>query len=254
MPLTKQEITRLVSALRSDTERTLRSLIVGGFFADADAVEEVDFEPGAETGPVFQQLDPLPHAGTHAREGDDWLHVEDVDTLCVNRTGFDIDAPAVVAVVGIEYDEDLGISRPSVALADPNDAALMPPFGVVFREPVDESLDPIEFTDGIPNDGEGRVMRLGRIRNVDTEAAGWNSGEELYLSQTTPGGLTNVPPTSGVVYQIATVMSNEFEGIGIENEGAGELIIQIENMTDLIGAGAGGFNHRRAMIRAFGRC
>lgn len=230
MPLKKQDLNRIVSFIRPQLLETVRQLVRAG------ALTGADFPAHAIA---------LPHARTHefnpGSEGVDEVHVDNVSALCVNRSGFDIAEEQVVYVAGVDFDEDFGLARPSIALADASDPLKMPPFGV--------TVGPI--LDG----GEARVIRLGRIELVDTDTPGWLTGQELYLSQTTPGAMQNTIPASGVIYQIATVLGNEQElGYEAEPGGSGQLLIQIENMTDIVGPGAGGYNHARSMIRANGRC
>lgn len=42
----------------------------------------------------------------------------------------------------------------------------------------------------------GYVTSFGKVRGIDTNTPGWSLGDLLYLDPTTPGGLTNVEPTS----------------------------------------------------------
>jgi hypothetical protein len=54
---------------------------------------------------------------------------------------------------------------------------------------------------GIPNNGFGYVARFGAVRGVNAsgtpESETWAEGDKLYLSTTTPGALTNIPPVGG---------------------------------------------------------
>jgi len=53
-------------------------------------------------------------------------------------------------------------------------------------------------TENIPNNQQGFITLVGVVRNINTTGAlqgeTWNDGDELWLSATTPGGLTNVRP------------------------------------------------------------
>lgn len=46
----------------------------------------------------------------------------------------------------------------------------------------------------IGNMNSGIIVEAGRLENLDTNVAGWNEGEILYLSPTVPGGITNIKP------------------------------------------------------------
>ena len=58
-----------------------------------------------------------------------------------------------------------------------------------------------DFADG----ADGFVTYFGKVRTVDTSA--WNEGDILYVSNTIPGKLTNVMPTTGVKQTIARVIN-----------------------------------------------
>jgi len=49
-------------------------------------------------------------------------------------------------------------------------------------------------TEDIDNNGNGYVTTVGLVRGLDTSA--WSEGDALYLDNSTPGDLTNVPPTA----------------------------------------------------------
>jgi hypothetical protein len=53
-------------------------------------------------------------------------------------------------------------------------------------------------TENIANNQEGFITLVGQVREINTTGAlqgqNWNDGDELWLSPTTPGGLTNVRP------------------------------------------------------------
>ena len=46
----------------------------------------------------------------------------------------------------------------------------------------------------IGNMNSGIIVEAGRLENLDTNIAGWNEGDILYLSPTVPGGITAVAP------------------------------------------------------------
>lgn len=53
-------------------------------------------------------------------------------------------------------------------------------------------------TQNIGNGEDGFVTSFGLVKNIDTTGQGgetWNDGDELWVSPTTPGGLTNIEPT-----------------------------------------------------------
>ena len=49
-------------------------------------------------------------------------------------------------------------------------------------------------TEDIEVGGDGKITDFGKVRGIDTRA--WNEGDVLWVSPTTPGGLTNVTPIS----------------------------------------------------------
>lgn len=214
-PTPKQNLSRIYSGLRPFIVRTIERLIEAGLVT-------------GENTPAKAR--PLVHAGTHMFGGiedtDDELLVDNLTTLAVNRSGVDIPIHSVVYIDAVGFDDDFGLSRPAVDLADTTDGAKLPPLGIT--------------RDAIPNDGEGRVTRAGRLEGLDTATGGWLVGEELYLDPATPGGMTNVIPATGTVYRIGTVLADEV-GPGApaapEDEQQGELLVDIENLTDIVGEG-----------------
>lgn len=63
-------------------------------------------------------------------------------------------------------------------------------------------------THDIPVGETGYVTRTGKVSDVDTSM--WSEGDILYISDTVPGGLTNVPP--GIVSPIAIVLTSDVSG------------------------------------------
>jgi hypothetical protein len=206
--LTKRDLQRVTSHIRPLILETTAQLISQGFLSGED------FAVTAY---------PLPHAETHERLGGDPLFTEDIWLICVNRSGAPIPAHKAVYVSGVGVDEEFGNrQRPAIDLADNADPSKLPPVGVTLEE--------------MPDGGEGRIIRLGQIGQVDVTTPNWLNGEELYLDGTTPGDLTNVPPRAPV-FRIGTVIANEAEGgSGVEpGEPGGELLVDIEDVTDLVG-------------------
>jgi hypothetical protein len=91
-----------------------------------------------------------------------------------NTSGGTLTVGQVVYISGISG------NTPTVELADADDAAKMPAYGLVAVAAVDN--DPVEIT------------TFGPLTGVKTDYAGWSVGDTLYVS-TTPGTLTNVAPT-----------------------------------------------------------
>ena len=222
-PLEKIKQYRLYGFIRPFIIRTVNELIAQGLLTGEDT-------PAVAT--------PLPHAETHETNGSDEVLVDRVRTLCVNRSGADIDKHKVVYIDGSGFDDEFGLSRPAIELADPASVATLPPFGITMED--------------IADDGEGLVISLGRLEEIDTATPSWSDGDNLYLD-TTAGEMTNVQPVSGNIYRMGTVLAQGDSGV--EDQESGELIVTVENLTDIIGGGGGGgFNHARTMIRAMGRC
>lgn len=65
-------------------------------------------------------------------------------------------------------------------------------------------------TETIDNGDDGKVTWYGKVRGIDTSGAPysetWSDGDEIYVSQTTSGWLTNVRPTSGQVINVGAVV------------------------------------------------
>ena len=102
------------------------------------------------------------------------------------QAGEAIDKGEVVYVSGISG------NTPVVALADADDANKMPAFGLALESAtLNTTL---------------AVVTFGTISGVDTDTPGFSLGDTLYVS-TTPGGLTNSPPTgeSSLIQNIGKV-------------------------------------------------
>ena len=85
-------------------------------------------------------------------------------------------------------------------------------------------------TEDIPNLSEGFVTSYGRVNNLDTSA--YTEGDKLYLSQTTPGGLTNlVPPAPNKrIYIGIVVRSLPANGIIFVQPGFNEEVGSLSNV------------------------
>jgi hypothetical protein len=217
--LTKKNVWQVYSALRPLIMETVQEL-VRGVLQDPDSALVAY---------------PLPHGHTHERrngedpEAQDPVRIDTIQTLCGNRSGVTIPAFSVVYVADVAYavgeDDNQGAAIPAIDLADNTDPAKLPPFGVTLAD--------------ILNDEDGEVIRIGQIFGVDVVTPGWLNASELYLDPTTPGGLTDTPPLNPV-YRIATVLANEDEG-GAEEDDAGILLVDIEDVTDIVGVPSGSF-------------
>lgn len=67
-------------------------------------------------------------------------------------------------------------------------------------------------TEAIPNGEDGFITVFGAVRGVNTSS--YSDGDILYVSETTPGGLTNVAPTgTNQVIPIAVVLKSGVNGV-----------------------------------------
>ena len=121
-----------------------------------------------------------------------------------NATGVTITKGSVVYIDGISG------NTPTVALADANDAAKMPAFGLAYADLADAAT--------------GNIITFGDITNVDTSA--FVLDNPLYVS-TTPGALTQTKPAGEtsliqniglVIREHATVGRIKVTGAGREND------------------------------------
>jgi len=97
-----------------------------------------------------------------------------------NTSGSDMVKGQVVAVTGATSDV------PNVELSDASDPTLEA-HGVLAEDIVKNEL--------------GHVMLHGTIRGIKTNYGGWNEGDQIFVS-TTPGELTNVPPSHPNLRQV----------------------------------------------------
>ncbi len=91
-----------------------------------------------------------------------------------NTSGGTLTVGQVVYISGVSG------NTPTVGLADANDSAKMPAYGLVAIQTV--ANDPVE------------IITFGALTGVKTDYAGWALGDTLYVS-TTAGTLTNVAPS-----------------------------------------------------------
>lgn len=89
-------------------------------------------------------------------------------------------------------------NRPSIANAQANAIATAGVRGIA--------------TQTIGTNDNGFITVFGLVRDINTNA--WNEGDYLYLSPTTPGGLTNTPPTSGYNVRVGLVLKKS-TGAGV---------------------------------------
>ena len=91
-----------------------------------------------------------------------------------NDEGVAITKGQVVYIKGVSGDVA------TVGLADANDSAKMPAFGLVFAD--------------ANNNAEVEIVSFGSLKDTKTDYTGWSLGDTLYVS-TTAGALTNSAPT-----------------------------------------------------------
>jgi hypothetical protein len=118
------------------------------------------------------------------------------------QAGEAIDKGEVVYVSGISG------NTPVVALADADDSSKMPAFGLALESAtLNNSL---------------AIITFGTISGVDTDTPGFSLGDTLYVS-TTPGALTNSPPTgeSSLLQNIGKVQRVHASSGSIKVGGAG---------------------------------
>ena len=80
----------------------------------------------------------------------------------------------------------------------------------------------------VNNNGFGWLVAFGFVHNINTNA--FAEGDTVYLSQSTPGALTDVKPGSGLVIKVGVILR--------QHPNQGEIQVHIVNETDLTG-GAG---------------
>jgi len=132
--------------------------------------------------------------------------VEEAERLvvsCLKSSAGTINAGEVVYLVGYS----VGSNKPTVELAQANSSATMPAFGIAKET----------ITNVVPGD----VVAVGRIGLQDTSA--FSAADEVYVSETTAGGLEDSAPTGATnfVQKIAVVLRSHGSLGVLEIFGAG---------------------------------
>jgi hypothetical protein len=99
---------------------------------------------------------------------------QQVDLICYNSTGSTIPVGSVVYITGQHS------HQPTISLGQANALSTSGVVGITGQ--------------AISNNSNGTVVILGQLNGVNT--SGFTAGDILYLSPTTPGGITNTAPTS----------------------------------------------------------
>ena len=195
-------------AINADTA----SLLIG----NAEGVGHIDFINTAETT-IERRLNWNDTDGTlniGLKGGNVSLQVgQELVTRVVNKTGADLLEAnyKVVKVLGAQGNR-LSVNL-ALADADINSASTL---GLV--------------TENIDNNQEGFITTEGLVRGINTTGAlqgeTWNEGDILYLSGTTPGGLTNVKPITPI--HLVTVGY-----VVAKNPAVGSIFVKINNGYEL---------------------
>ena len=165
----------------SSSYSSTASLLIG----NATQVQSIDMEIGGVS--QEQRLSWNDSDGTldiGLKGGNVTLQVgQELVSRVVNKSGINLTEQGyqVVKVSGAQG-QRLAVSL-AIATSDANSADTL---GVV--------------TENIDNNQEGFITTTGLVRGIDTtgdlQGETWNEGDILYLSATTPGGLTNIKPVS----------------------------------------------------------
>jgi hypothetical protein len=109
-------------------------------------------------------------------DGSDWVNDFSIQNFIkiYNNTGSPLTRGKAVYI----YDSH-NANVANVALARANSSATMPAIGLVY-------------TESIANGAEGVAIAYGKVTNVPT--GGFIEGETMYVSNTTPGGISNLKP------------------------------------------------------------
>lgn len=67
-------------------------------------------------------------------------------------------------------------------------------------------------TEAIADGTDGKVTFFGKVRGIKTDYATWADGQVLWVDNATPGGLTNVEPTSASRLPIAFIINSAANG------------------------------------------
>ena len=161
------------------------ALTASYLFGNAEGVSHVDFLVGGDTT-IAQRMTWNDNDGTlnlGLKGGNVTLQVgQELVSRVVNKSGIELTEAAyqVVEIIGAQG------QRLSVDLAQANGVSAQSTLGLV--------------TETIAINGEGFVTTNGLVRGIDTrgtlQGETWNEGDALYLSSTTPGSLTNIPPVA----------------------------------------------------------
>ena len=119
-----------------------------------------------------------------------------------NTSGNTISKGKAVYVTGVSGD-----TKPIISLALSNSSETMPAFGVAYAD--------------IANNATGEVVTFGNLLNVNTSS--FSEGDDLFISSTSPGTLTNVPPTtsSNLIQNLGKVIRSHATSGSIKVGGAG---------------------------------
>src|SRR5210317_990302 len=121
-----------------------------------------------------------------------------------------------------------------IELADASDPTKMPAIGIVYED--------------IPINGEGAAVTFGRANGI-SGISGYTNGDTLYVSNTVPGGLTNVKPygvdldliqnigvvvnhSSGVVFVTGIGRANDIPNARIETSNASVNYVYVNSVNN----------------------
>lgn len=121
---------------------------------------------------------------------------------------FNAQAGEALQKCDVVYISGINGNKVVVSKADASDPSKMPAFGCAFN--------------AANNGANLEVVTFGTLQGHDTQTPGWNLGDTLYVSATTPGALTNVKPAgeSNLIQNIAKVQRIDLNG-SIKIGGAG---------------------------------
>src|SRR5210317_1062504 len=145
---------------------------------------------------------------TYDQDNSEWSNAYPDQTIVLvkNTSGVPMTRGQAVHVTGSN-----GNNMFEVELADASDASKMPAIGIVYED--------------IPINGEGAAVTFGRANGIDGISE-FTHGDTLYVSNTVPGGLTNLKPYGvdlDLIQNIGVVVNNSsgvvfVTGIGRAND------------------------------------
>src|SRR5210317_1895007 len=145
---------------------------------------------------------------TYDQDNSEWSNAYPDQTIVLvkNTSGAPMTRGQAVYVTG-----STGNNVFEVDLADASDASKMPAIGIVYED--------------IPINGEGAAVTFGRANGIDGISE-FANGDTLYVSNTVPGGLTNLKPYGvdlDLIQNIGVVVNNSsgvvfVTGIGRAND------------------------------------